>query len=120
MVRALDMFKSAFVPTGAIGLHSADYQLLPQALNKPRYGNTYSFVLSLQKIGRPGGLEQTRDTCVAHPLRRGTAAPRCLAGYAGRLVRRRAHRRRHVDLGRVSALRVISRQSTMAFRNSTG
>ena len=50
MGRALDMFKSAFVPTGAIGLHSADYQILPQALNTARYGNTYSFVLSLQKI----------------------------------------------------------------------
>jgi hypothetical protein len=50
MGRALDMFKSAFVPTGAIGLHSADYQILPQALNTSRYGNTYSFVLSLQKI----------------------------------------------------------------------
>jgi hypothetical protein len=50
MVRVLDMFKSAFVPTGAIGLHGADYQLLPQALNKARYGNTYEFVLSLHKI----------------------------------------------------------------------
>lgn len=50
MVRVLEMFKSGFVPTGAIGLHSADYQILPQALNKSRYGNTYSFVLSLQKI----------------------------------------------------------------------
>jgi hypothetical protein len=50
MVRALDMFKSAFVPTGAIGLHGADYQILPQALNKSAYGNTYSFVLSLHKI----------------------------------------------------------------------
>ena len=50
MGRTLDMFKSAFVPTGAIGLHSADYQLLPQALNKSRYGNTHAFVLSLQKI----------------------------------------------------------------------
>jgi hypothetical protein len=50
MARALGMFKSAFVPTGAIGYHSADYQILPQALNKSRYGNTYSFVLSLHKI----------------------------------------------------------------------
>ncbi len=50
MVRALDMFKSAFVPTGAIGVHSANYDILPQTLNKSRYGNTYSFVLSLQKI----------------------------------------------------------------------
>ena len=50
MVRALDMFKSAFVPTGAIGLHSANYDILPQTLNQSRYGNTYSFVLSLQQI----------------------------------------------------------------------
>jgi hypothetical protein len=50
MGRVLDMFKSAFVPAGAIGLHSADYQSLPQALNKSRFGNTYSFVLSLHKI----------------------------------------------------------------------
>jgi hypothetical protein len=50
MVRVLEMFKSAFVPTGAIGLHSADYQILPQALNTSRYGNTSSFVLSLHKI----------------------------------------------------------------------
>lgn len=50
MGRALEMFKSAFVPNGAIGLHSADYQLLPQTLNQSRYGNTYEFVLSLHKI----------------------------------------------------------------------
>ena len=50
MVRVLGMFKSAFVPTGAIGLHSANYDILPGAMNKSRYGNTYSFVLSHQKI----------------------------------------------------------------------
>lgn len=51
MVRVLDMFKSAFVPTGAIGLHSANYDIRSQvATNKSRYGNPYSFVLSLQKI----------------------------------------------------------------------
>jgi hypothetical protein len=51
MVRVLDMFKSAFVPVGAIGLYSANYDILPQAVtNKSRYGNTYSFVLSHHKI----------------------------------------------------------------------
>lgn len=51
MVRVLDMFKSAFVPVGAIGLHSANYDILSQAVsNKSRYGNTYSFVLSHHKI----------------------------------------------------------------------
>jgi hypothetical protein len=62
MVRVLDMFKSAFVPTGAIGLYSANYDILPQAVtNKSRYGNTYSFVLSHQKIeclnGKPVALD---------------------------------------------------------------
>jgi hypothetical protein len=51
MVRVLEMFKSAFVPTGAIGLYGANYDILPQAVtNKSRYGNTYSFVLSHHKI----------------------------------------------------------------------
>ena len=31
MQRVLDMFKSAFVPTGAIGLYGANYDILPQA-----------------------------------------------------------------------------------------
>ena len=62
MVRVLDMFKSAFVPTGAIGYHSANYDILPQAVtNKSRYGNTYSFVLSHHKIecvnGKPVALD---------------------------------------------------------------
>lgn len=62
MVRVLDMFKSAFVPTGAIGLYSANYDILPQAVtNKSRYGNTYSFVLSHHKIeclnGKPVALD---------------------------------------------------------------
>jgi hypothetical protein len=62
MVRVLDMFKSAFVPTGAIGLYSANYDILPQAVtNKSRYGNTYSFVLSQHKIeclnGKPVALD---------------------------------------------------------------
>jgi hypothetical protein len=62
MVRVLDMFKSAFVPTGAIGLYSANYDILSQAVtNKARYGNTYSFVLSHHKIecvnGKPVALD---------------------------------------------------------------
>lgn len=49
--RVLEMFKSAYVPNGAIGYHSTDYQILPQAVtNQSRYGNTYSFVLSNHKI----------------------------------------------------------------------
>jgi hypothetical protein len=51
MARVLDMFKSAFVPSGAIGLHSANYEIRSQvATNNARHGNPYSFVLSLQKI----------------------------------------------------------------------
>jgi hypothetical protein len=51
MGRVLEMFKSAYVPNGAIGYHSADYQILPQAVtNQSRYGNTYDFVLSNHKI----------------------------------------------------------------------
>lgn len=51
MGRVLQMFKSAFVPNGGIGYHSADYQILPQAVtNQSRYGNTYTFVLSNHKI----------------------------------------------------------------------
>ena len=61
MVRVLDMFKSAFVPTGAIGFHSANYDILPQVANTSRYGNTYSFVLSHHKIecvnGKPVALD---------------------------------------------------------------
>jgi hypothetical protein len=45
--RVLEMFKSAYVPNGAIGWHSANYDTVPQvATSKARYGNTYSFVLS--------------------------------------------------------------------------
>ena len=56
------MFKSAFVPTGAIGLYSANYDILPQAVtNKSRYGNTYIFILSNHKIeclnGKPVALD---------------------------------------------------------------
>ena len=62
MGRVLEMFKSAFVPNGGIGYHSADYQILPQAVtNQSRYGNTYSFVLSNHKIecrnGKPVAID---------------------------------------------------------------
>ena len=64
MVRVLEMFKSAFVPIGAIGLYSANYDILSQVANKSRYGNTYSFVLSHHKIecvnGKPA-VFRTRD-----------------------------------------------------------
>lgn len=51
MRRALEMFQSAFVPTGAAGLVGVNYDILPHAVsNKSRYGNTYSFVLSHQQI----------------------------------------------------------------------
>ena len=62
MQRVLAMFKSAFVPTGAIGLYSANYDIYDHArLNTRRYGNTYTFVLSNHKIechnGRPAALD---------------------------------------------------------------
>jgi hypothetical protein len=62
MGRVLEMFKSVFVPNGGIGYHSANYDILPQAVtNKSRYGNTYSFVLSNHKIecrnGKPVALD---------------------------------------------------------------
>lgn len=62
MRRVEEMFKSAFVPNGAAGYYGADYQILPQALtNKSRYGNTYMFTLSNQKIecrsGKPVALD---------------------------------------------------------------
>jgi len=51
MQRVLEMFKSAFVPTGAAGYHAVNYDILPQAVtNKSRYGNTYIFTLSNHKI----------------------------------------------------------------------
>jgi hypothetical protein len=50
MRRVLEMFQSAFVPTGAAGLVGVNYDILPQAANKSRYGNTYSFILSHQQI----------------------------------------------------------------------
>jgi hypothetical protein len=62
MQRVADMFKSAFVPTGAIGLYGANYDILPQAkTNTDRYGNTYIFTLSNHKIechnGKPAALD---------------------------------------------------------------
>jgi hypothetical protein len=51
MRRVLEMFQSAFVPTGAAGLVGVNYDILPHAVtNKSRYGNTYSFTLSNHKI----------------------------------------------------------------------
>jgi len=62
MQRVADMFKSAFVPTGAIGLYGANYDILPQAkINTDRYGNTYIFTLSNHKIechnGKPAAID---------------------------------------------------------------
>jgi len=51
MQRVMEMFKSAFVPTGAAGYYGVNYDILPQAVtNKSRYGNTYIFTLSNHKI----------------------------------------------------------------------
>ena len=62
MRRVAEMFKTAFVPTGAAGYYGANYDVLPQALtNKARYGNTYSFFLSNHQIhcrdGKPVALD---------------------------------------------------------------
>ncbi len=47
----VQMFKSAFVPTGAVGYYSVNYDILPHVVtNKSRYGNTYVFMLSNQKL----------------------------------------------------------------------
>jgi len=50
MRRVLEMFQSSFVPTGAAGLVGVNYDIVPHALNKSRYGNTYTFTLSHHKI----------------------------------------------------------------------
>jgi hypothetical protein len=56
MARVVEMFTSAFVPTGAAGYYGVNYDILPQArTNKSRYGNTYIFTLSNQKIECRGG-----------------------------------------------------------------
>ena len=62
MQRVVEMFKTSFVPTGVAGYYGANYDVLPHAaLNKSRYGNTYKFVLSGQKIecrnGKPAALD---------------------------------------------------------------
>ena len=62
MQRVVEMFKSAFVPTGAAGYYGVNYDILPQAVtNKSRYGNTYIFSLSNHKIecrsGKPVALD---------------------------------------------------------------
>ena len=62
MQRVVEMFTSAFVPTGAIGYYGVNYDILPQALtNGNRYGNTYIFTLSNHKIecrnGKPVALD---------------------------------------------------------------
>lgn len=62
MQPVVQMFKSAFVPTGAAGYYGVNYDILPQAVtNKSRYGNTYMFTLSNQKIecrsGKPVALD---------------------------------------------------------------
>jgi hypothetical protein len=51
MRRVVEMFRSAFVPTGAAGYQEVNYLLLPHAaLNRHRYGNTYTYTLSNHKI----------------------------------------------------------------------
>lgn len=62
MQRVVEMFKSAFVPTGAAGYYGVNYDILPQAVtNTSRYGNTYMFTLSNHKIecrsGKPVALD---------------------------------------------------------------
>jgi hypothetical protein len=61
MQRVVDMFKSAFVPTGAIGLYGANYDTLPHTRNTDRYGNSYIFTLSNHKIeclnGKPAAID---------------------------------------------------------------
>ncbi len=62
MRRVVEMFTSAFVPTGAAGLYGVNYDIVPHAVtNKSRYGNTYTFTLSNHKIechnGKPAALD---------------------------------------------------------------
>jgi hypothetical protein len=65
--RVLEMFKSAYVPNGAIGYYGADYQILPQAVtNTSRYGNTYSFVLSNHKIECRNGKPEAIDVSLGN------------------------------------------------------
>ena len=51
MRRVLEMFQSAFVPTGAAGLVGVNYDNQSQVWTNPsRYGNKYTFTLSHHKI----------------------------------------------------------------------
>ena len=62
MHRVVEMFKSAFVPTGAAGYYGVNYDILPHAVtNKSRYGNTYIFTLSNHKIECRGGKPAALD-----------------------------------------------------------
>ena len=50
MQRVVEMFKSAFVPTGAAGYYGVNYDILPQAVtNTRRNGNTWIFTLSITR-----------------------------------------------------------------------
>jgi hypothetical protein len=72
MARVVEMFTSAFVPTGAAGYYGVNYDILPQArTNKSRYGNTYIFTLSNQKIECRGGKPRT-GSCCRGPTPRGS------------------------------------------------
>jgi hypothetical protein len=66
MQRVVEMFKSAFVPTGAAGYYGVNYDTLPQMLNKSRYGNTYIFTLSNHKIECVGGKPVALDVSLGN------------------------------------------------------
>ncbi|AMY07724.1 hypothetical protein LuPra_00904 [Luteitalea pratensis] len=66
MRRVVEMFKSTFVPTGAAGYYGVNYDVLPQALNKDRYGNTYIFTLSNHKIECLGGKPVALDVSLGN------------------------------------------------------
>lgn len=67
MQRVTEMFKSAFVPNGAIGYYGVNYDILPQVVtNKSRYGNSYIFTLSNQKIACRNGKPVTVDVSLGN------------------------------------------------------
>lgn len=67
MQRVVEMFRSAFVPTGAAGYYGVNYDILPQALtNRSRYGNTYIFTLSNHKIECRGGKPVALDVSLGN------------------------------------------------------
>jgi len=67
MARVVEMFKSAFVPTGAAAYYGVNYDILPQAVtNKNRYGNTYIFSLSNQRIECRGGKPVALDVSLGN------------------------------------------------------